>query len=56
MIDIMEKSAEAIVVNTSPDVFQETQVDEGLNINLPKIELGVISALWIVFQQHYSPL
>ncbi len=40
----MEKSADrvppkalaveqAIVVNASPDVFQETQVDEGLNIN-----------------------
>jgi hypothetical protein len=52
----MEKSAEAIVVNESPGVFQETQVDEGLNVNLSEIELGVISALRIVFLQFYSPL
>ena len=28
---------------------------EGLNINLSEIESGVVAALQIVFQQHYSP-
>jgi hypothetical protein len=31
-------------------------LDEGLNINLPEIESGVVAALRIVFQQHYSPV
>ncbi len=47
----IEKSAEAIVVTgNEPIIVGVSQGSEGLNVNLPEIELGVISTLRIVFQ------